>query len=513
MHLLDTKSGPHWQRVGVRNHHGINVPVFSLRTEDSCGIGEYLDLIPLINWCAELGFDVMQLLPINDSGNDSSPYSILSACALNPLYLSLWRLPLVEEYGLNDLLRPLQKLNEEKFVHYEQVREGKYQFLKTYYETVGNRVKDSLDYLNFLSQNEEWLYQYALFKAVKWQKNWQSWKEWDPIEIDQYTEEVDFHIFLQYLSFSQMSQVKSTAEEKGIFLKGDLPILINFESADAYFNQELFNLNLSAGAPPDMYAETGQNWGFPLYNWQKIAEQQYSWWKRRVQVAEKFYHIYRLDHIVGFYRIWGIPFGKKAIEGHFVPSDERVWVEHGSNIMRMLLDSTSMLPIGEDLGTIPPEVRENMKMLGISGTKVMRWERFWNEDKRFVPFNEYPIASMTCVSTHDTETLKEWWQEKKEDAKTFAKFMGISYQKDLPFEDQLKIIKASHHTKSLFHVNLLQEYLALVPGLTYEDVKEERINTPSVVSEKNWSYRYKPYLSEIIANNELRKIMQYVRSS
>lgn len=511
MHLLDSPAGKQWQRVGVKHHHGINVPLFSLKSENSCGIGEFLDLIPLITWCQENHLDVIQLLPINDIGDSTSPYSLLSAFALNPDFISLWGLPLIGEYGLNDLLLSLQALNGEERIDYAKVRAGKDLFLRTYYGAVGDRIKNSLDYLNFLSKNEEWLFPYALFKSAKIKHHYQSFKEWGTINPDELQDEVEYHIFLQYLCFSQMSRVKKEAENHGIFLKGDIPILITVESADVFFNPELFDLTLHAGAPPDLYAKQGQNWGFPLYNWEKIAEKDYAWWKLRLKVAENFYHLYRLDHVVGFYRIWGIPNGRKATEGFFVPGNRDVWVEQGHKILKMLLDASDMLPIGEDLGTIPPEVRRDLKELGISGTKVMRWERYWDQDKRFIPFDEYSQVSMTTVTTHDMETLKQWWKEKPDEAKEFARFMGFSYEENLMDEQHLEILKASHHTKSLFHINLLQEYLSLVPNMTYESLESERINNPAKVTDKNWTYRFKPYLNEILASEELRKVIQMVR--
>ncbi|HEY4832128.1 MAG TPA: 4-alpha-glucanotransferase, partial [Waddliaceae bacterium] len=348
--------------------------------------------------------------------------------------------------------------------------------------------------------------------------NWQSWTEWPaewrnlPTEafykiFEGFESEVSYHLFLQYLCFKQFKEMKVEATDHGIFLKGDIPILISKESADVWGEGALFQTEYSAGAPPDMYNSEGQNWGFPLYNWDEMEKRGYSWWKKRLEVASHHYDIYRIDHIVGFYRIWRTPQNSSARYGSFVPTEQWKWLVQGEKIMRQMLSFSHLLPIGEDLGTVPPEVRQNLRSLGICGTKVMRWERMWNEDKQFIKYADYDPLSMTTVSTHDSETQKQWWLNQPDEAKEFAKFKGWDYTPILSDDKHFQILRDSHHTASLFHINLLQEYLAQIPDMTSKLLEEERINVPGVVSNKNWSYRFLPSVEEIVASPELRSLI------
>ncbi len=518
--LLHTPAGRHWRTIGTRPHHGINLPLFSLRTQESCGIGEFPDLLPLLPWCKEIGFDTIQLLPINDGGPETSPYCALSASALNPLHLGLSRLPALDQVpDAASFLKKLRPLNESQRLDYPSLHALREAFLIYYCKHVGSHLTATQEYLQFLSRYP-WLQSYALFKAIKQERQWQPWNEWPqelskgyfPDLLPRYRAAVQYHSLIQFLCFKQMQEVRKRAEELGIFLKGDIPILINRESADVWDNRSQFLLPYEAGAPPDMYAKEGQKWGFPLYNWKEMERSHYGWWKMRLEAASRLYHLYRLDHIVGFFRIWAIPHDRSAIEGSYIPADKAVWIAHGESIMRMMLQSCPMLPIGEDLGTVPPEVRQCLKSLGICGTKVLRWERNWDGDKSFIPYDKYPVASMTTVSTHDSQTLKLWWRDEKEEAADFAKFKNWEYAPELTVEQQRAILRDSHHTASLFHINLLNEYLALIPGMSWAKPEEERINIPGVVLETNWTYRFRPSVEEIVGSESLRSEMKRIVS-
>lgn len=525
--LLHSPAARQWQKIGIRQHHGVNIPLFSLHSESSCGIGEYPDLIPLVKWCHETGFDVIQLLPLNDTGVNPSPYSSISAFALNPIHLGLAKLPNLEQYPeLLALLPAMQARNSLQRVDYLSVGTSKDDFLRKYYQTIltttPHFISGSTDFKFFVQQND-WLYPFALFKALKIHYNWASWTHWEPVLqniskelyqqlLSQYSDEISYHIFVQYFCFQQMKDVKYEAEKFGVFIKGDIPILIDRESADVWFNRSLFHMEYSAGSPPDMYSDEGQNWGSPIYNWSEIEKENYSWWKKRLAVADEIYHLYRIDHIVGFYRIWAIPAGSPGRDGMFIPQDARTWIALGERMMREMLVHCMLLPIGEDLGAVPSEVRDNLRSLGICGTKVVRWERMWNEDRRFIPFNLYPVDSMTTVSTHDSEPLQLWWKNNPEEAGDFSRFMNWTYTPDLTLAHHEELMSNSHKTGSLFHINLLQEYLVLVPGMTWPNPEDERVNVPGIVSDRNWSYRFKPSVEEIISSPSLCKIMRNMAS-
>ena len=260
-----------------------------------------------------------------------------------------------------------------------------------------------------------------------------------------------------------------------------------------------------------MYSKEGQNWGFPIYDWKALERQDDFWWRQRLAIAGEFYDIYRVDHIVGLFRIWAVPEGKTAVEGSFIPQDPATWIAHGRRILQMMLNSSAMLPIGEDLGTIPPEVRVCLRELGICGTKVMRWERAWHEDGHFLPINSYPAASMTTVSTHDSETLTLWWNHQTAEANLFAQQKRWNYAVPLPQQYLFEILRDSHYSSSLFHINLLNEYLALFPELVWPNPKMERINVPGTISNTNWSYRIRPSIEEIVQHRDLATLMSRVK--
>lgn len=498
----------HWEKIGYRHHHGIALSLGSLRQGPNSAIGEFLDLIPLIQWCTTTGFDVIQLLPINDSGHDPSPYSAHTAMGLHPIYLSLWALPYLELFDslrleAETLLQPLVGNR----VQYQAVLDTKMQFLQRYAKKAFSHISKWPSFTKF--RDEAWVQEYAEYQVLKEKNDEKAWWDWQKQEIAPSDQPlIDFHILVQFLCFEQMAKVKACADTEGVFLKGDIPILINRDSADVWKHPELFNLDFAAGAPPDMYSSEGQNWGFPLYNWPQHELEGFSFWNKRLQLAEKLYHIYRLDHIVGFFKIWAIPLGKSAKEGFFIPEDPALWIPQGKKILENILQNCSMLPIGEDLGAVPPEVRTCLKELGIPGTKVMRWERRWDSDRQFIDPKTYEPLSMTTVSTHDSETLGQWWEKYPDESALYAGQMGLSDSQTLDKDKRKSILMAAHTSQSLFHINLLQEYLALFDELSWKNHNEDRINIPGLVLDENWTYRFRPSLDTITHHKGLSELLK-----
>lgn len=517
--LFATPAGPQWKEIGVRHHHGICLPLFSLHSEQSCGIGEYLDLIPLIPWCKEVGLDVIQLLPFNDTGLDTSPYNSISAFALNPIHITLSALPGVEKVPeYKEKLGKIRYWTQTSHVKHHIVREMKNIFLREYAALMFDTISKTDDYRAFLNEHRAWVESYALFKSLKDTQSWRSWEDWpntlkSPSEASYQTlllehgSTCDFHTLLQYFCFRQFEKVKQVANEHRLYLKGDLPILISRDSADVWRNRQYFLIRMSAGAPPDMYSKEGQHWGFPLYEWESLEKNGYNWWKERLRIAAKLFHLYRIDHVVGFFRIWAIENGKSAKEGIFLPSKESEWIPHGKKIMEMMLRSSPLLPIGEDLGLVPTEVKQCLYNLGICGTKMMRWERRWETDGGFIPPSEYEPMTMSTVSTHDSDTLQLWWRHFPREAKLFSEFKGWNYQPFLSLQHQQEILRDSHHSNSLFHINLFQEYLALFPELVANNPNQERINIPGKILDINWTYRFKPSIEQILRHVPLKHVM------
>jgi 4-alpha-glucanotransferase len=506
-YLEKTKTAPHWKRTGIRPHHGICLPLFSLRTKKSCGIGDFGDLLPLIDWCKDVGFDCIQLLPLNDTAEDPSPYNALSSCALDPIYLNLRDLP--NAHALLPELSRFAPFNDLARLPHFEVRHQKMQWLYRYFEETFSDVKTSIEYQAFLNDNP-WLHAYSLFKACKDEFGGKHWKEW-PAEkqsLERCTanpQSIDFHCFLQFHAFRQMENVKRHAESKGILMKGDIPILLSPDSADVWANPSLFNMKLVAGAPPDYYNHLGQKWGFPLFRWDEMKKSHFEWWKERLRVAGRLFHIYRIDHVVGFFRIWAIRLEDKADQGQYLPKDPHEWEPQGREILEMMINASSLLPMAEDLGNIPDIVYQTLHELGICSTKVIRWCRHWESDGRFIPLQEYDPISLTTVSTSDSEPLQLWWKTQPAEAAKFAEYKHWSYKPALASWQQKEILYDSHHSPSLFHINLLQEYLALFPNLVSSNPEDERINVPGTLLPTNWTYRFKPALEEIASHEGLAK--------
>lgn len=502
---------PHWNKVGIDNHHGVVLPISALRSRRSAGIGDFQDLSTFIRWLATTGFDMVQLLPINDSGEESSPYSALSSKALNPTLISLDFIP-------HEELTNLKALNDLPKVSFLEVTREKLKILKKYIRQHPERLKEAR-FNDFCEKEKSWLKPYALYRALKHYFEEKPWWEW-PASCRTYPPKLDvvlkasieplelFFSWLQCVAFAQMEQVRQEADHLNVQLIGDIPILINKDSADLWSSPELFNLEVAAGAPADMYSKDGQYWGFPTFNWQQHERTNFQWWRERLELTDRFFHLYRIDHVIGFFRIWTIPVGKKATDGYFVPKDERLWYDQGKKILSMMLETTEMLPIAEDLGVVPPCTRECLFDLAIPGLKVIRWEKNWEGDKQFIYPKLYSPESCTTVSTHDSETLAQWWDAHAAEAKNLCTTLGLVFKER--FDDELRkgILSVSHHSGSLFHVNLLQEYLAFFPELSWRDGSMDRINIPGTILPSNWAFRIKPTLEELTEHLGLQALMK-----
>ena len=294
---------------------GVAVPLFSLRTEDDFGIGEYADLPKLGDWCAANGLKIIQILPINDTTahydwHDSYPYNAISAFALNPVYLNLERLNAFPSMSFpresieGKTFKKMRKnLNQKDFVDYPKVLKTKWKYFQIAFEQQWDALKDSADFQQFVRENEDWLPDYVQYCAER---------DGNGTEI---------HLFLQYHCDKQLREAVKTLHEKGLLLKGDIPIGVNPSGVDVKSHPDLFNLDVQVGAPPDDFAAEGQNWGFPSYNWEAMAKDGYAWWQRRLQVMARYFDAYRIDHILGFFRIWEIPkTAKSGLQGHFNPT-------------------------------------------------------------------------------------------------------------------------------------------------------------------------------------------------
>ncbi len=482
--FLHRHASPVFDAPGFRGA-GTAVPVFALRGADDFGIGEFLDLKGLVDWAAATGQKIIQLLPINDTTirgdwTDSYPYTSCSSFALHPQFINLPAAGLRRSAGYKALQAELNALPQ---IDYARVNSEKNALLHKLFAQKGAAVQESSDYKEFCERNKFWLKPYAVFCALRDSFGTADFSKWG--DYARYSEkkasayrkahlsEVDYHCYVQYLADSQMKEACAYARAKGIYFKGDLPIGVGRFSAEAWMYPKLFNMDSQCGAPPDAFAADGQNWGFPTYNWDEMARDDYAWWKARLRKMAEYFDAFRIDHILGFFRIWEIPVPEKSgLLGHFSPAlpysgeylrsrglpleglfveDPRkkdcwhpriavqfsesyqhlnegqkwsfnelyddffyhrhnaFWKECAMKKLPSLLGATGMLACGEDLGMIPACVPEVMSSLRILSLEIQRMPK--DPSQTFARPSEYPYLSICTTSTHDMSPLRGWWHE------------------------------------------------------------------------------------------------------
>ncbi|MBU3827460.1 MAG: 4-alpha-glucanotransferase [Candidatus Anaerobiospirillum merdipullorum] len=318
---------------------GTAVPVFSLRSRGSCGVGDFGDLKLLLQWAAQCQQKIIQILPINDTTmtgtwKDSYPYNAISIYAFHPMYLDLRALPpLEDEKARADFERKRQELNALAQVDYEAVNTLKRDYLRKLYAQIGTATLASSAFKDFFEANQNWLLPYAVFSYLRDQygtADFSTWPEhsFDKVQLQALStpnsrayREIAFYYFLQFELHCQLLDVSRLARSLGIALKGDIPIGVSRTSVEAWVEPYYFNLNGQTGAPPDPFAANGQNWGFPTYNWDVMKQDGYAWWRKRFTNMARYFSAYRIDHILGFFRIWQIPLhAVHGLLGHFEPA-------------------------------------------------------------------------------------------------------------------------------------------------------------------------------------------------
>ena len=340
--MKNTKTVELKNRISPERTTGISIPLGALCTKKNTVIGEYTVLPELAKFCKKAGIGLIQLLPVNDTGTQSSPYSGLSAFALHPIYIDLTALPEFEALYAED--KKFKKdydafvkdnpYDGKKRYNYSAILNKKDELLRALYQTTDiAKTEKPSDELTKWIKNNPWIVNYAVYKNLKFKYMQASWKEWkkedqNPGEKDiekRWTDSKNqkenlFYAWTQMRANQQFKTACDAVKKAGIIIKGDMPILMNEDSCDAWALPGIFNQNLRAGSPVDNENPSGQNWGFPTYNWKYLKEHDYSWWKDRLKNAEQYYGAYRLDHILGFFRIWAIPTrDTTAILGHTDP--------------------------------------------------------------------------------------------------------------------------------------------------------------------------------------------------
>ncbi|MGL4992793.1 MAG: 4-alpha-glucanotransferase [Bacteroidales bacterium] len=313
-------------------YSGTAIPLFSLRSKSSFGIGDFGDLYKFVDWSAQTGQRVIQLLPINDTTMthtwvDSYPYNANSIYALHPAYIDLTQLPQLNDRYLSvELFNRGSELNQLSQVDYEGATELKWDYLRKLFNQEGKSILESDNFKEFFDTNREWLVPYAVFSSLRERYKTPDFRQWEEDSVYQQSridllsspshenfQEVALHFYIQYNLHLQLLRVRHYAHTKGVILKGDIPIGISPNSVEAWCEPHLFNMNTQAGAPPDAFSVDGQNWGFPTYNWDEMSKDNLLWWRRRFQKMSDYFDAYRIDHLLGFFRIWEIP--KHSVQG------------------------------------------------------------------------------------------------------------------------------------------------------------------------------------------------------
>ena len=506
-----------FDRPGFRGA-GTAIPVFSLRTESDFGIGEFKDLRPLVDWAAATGQCIIQLLPVNDTTRkgewkDSYPYSPISSFALHPLYINLQALGIRETVAFKKEQAELNALEE---LDYPRVFQAKMKYMRKAFKTRGARDMDTPGFKKFVLENEYWLEEDAQFCARR-----------DSLEPEYYR-------WMQWHLDKQFAAEVKYARGRGVSLKGDLPIGVSSDSAEAYWHPELFNLDSTAGAPPDYFSKDGQNWGFPTYNWEEMAKDDFAWWKARLRKMSQYFDAFRIDHILGFFRIWEIPAGiRSGLAGHFNPAlpyspeeiynmhlpidglfhedprhpgmyqplinpasqnlpqwqqerfgalyndfvyhrHDEFWRRNAERKLPELLGATGMLACGEDLGMVPdcvPGVMDHERILSLR-MRGMENEGPWKQ------------LSVCATSSHDMETLR----------------MQCNHDPE-PWEvrNMLWEFLASPSMLAIFP---LQDWVALDKRFRRGDRNVERINYPAD-SDNHWKFRIHFNLQDLMQESEL----------
>ena len=319
---------------------GTLVPVFSLRTRKSAGIGDFGDLKTMIDFVASTGQKVLQLLPVNDTTithtwTDSYPYSCISVFAIHPQYANLHALPeLKDAKARAEAEKTCAELNALDKIDYEKVNDFKINYLRQIFNQEGEKMMKTAEYKAFFQDTKQWLVPYAQYSYLR-DKNgtadfnqWPDHQVWDEAERKALTDpktaaykNVAFFYFVQFVLDRQMQEAHEYAKAKGVILKGDIPIGVNRNGCDVWMEPKYFNLNGQAGAPPDDFSANGQNWGFPTYNWFEMLKDGCQWWNRRFQNMARYFDAYRIDHVLGFFRIWEIPVSSvHGLLGQFAPA-------------------------------------------------------------------------------------------------------------------------------------------------------------------------------------------------
>ena len=546
---------------------GILAPLFGLRSENDLGIGDVSVLREFIDWAAEIGFKLVQLLPINEMGGDNSPYNAISAIAIEPTTLHLAP-GSPEDLTRDDYEAALTDVDLTKLRHgavkYAAVKKVKRRLLERAFANFSAHAAEDRQskFRKFCGQESAWLNDYAFFRALM-EENGESeaWDKWaaehqhidsartwlerqSPEKRKQFHDREHFFQYVQWIANEQWSAIKSYAERRGVALMGDIPFGVNHYSADVFARPGEFAPDWCGGAPPESHFKDdqftqkwGQNWGIPLFHWEIMRRRNFDWWRQRVRSIRRSFHLFRIDHVLGFYRIYAFPWRPKQNKKflpldwnqmlertggrapHFHPRDDsnpddcEANRREGEEYLRAVLEeSGDTRVIGEDLGTVPDYVRPSLRSLGVAGFKIPQWEFYHG---RVTPGEEYERLSVATYATHDHKPMRALWEEafehptstsdqarvELEKIATFTGFPRTNEQIDFERHFYPAMMEALFKSESWFAIVMITDLLA----------RKYRFNIPGTAASSNWVRRMQRSISQLCSSPKERKRMRLIR--
>jgi 4-alpha-glucanotransferase len=498
----------------TRRRSGLLLPLFSFPSTASWGIGEIADIGRFARWLSAAGQRVLQLLPLNEmASGQQSPYSAMSAMAIDPIFISVLDVEEFAAIGGEDALSPgdrseLARVRAAPRVDHRRVRRLKQAALSAafgrFLEAEWQRDTERARALTrFAAEQAWWIEDYGLFRAIHAREDERPWHEWpaalqrrEPPAIDaarrELKREVLFYQYLQWIAAAQWADARRRAGRVALF--GDLPFMVDADSADVWARQHQFRFDVSVGVPPDAFSATGQDWGVPMYDWPAMAADDFRWLRERARRSADLFDGYRIDHLVGFYRTYGRP--KDGSPAFFSPPDEPAQIAHGERLLSLFRDAGAEI-VAEDLGTVPDAVRASLARLGIPGFRVQRWEREWHWDGQ--PFRDpadYPPRSVATSGTHDTDPLACWWssidEHERRQVAVLPTIQRLADGADLPHMPYDSLVR-DVLLESLFASGSDLVLLPMPDVFGWRD----RINTPATIDDANWTYRL-PWLVDTL---------------
>ncbi|MES2996165.1 MAG: 4-alpha-glucanotransferase [Verrucomicrobiota bacterium] len=540
---------------------GILLPAFSPRRTGDLGIGDTKALREWIDWAAEHKVSFLQLLPINEQGVEESPYCAISSTALDPIYLTLdpEETPWLTEFHIARARQRAAHALQAAAVDYPLVRKTKRELLELAWSNFSNNdLGHAEEFAAFRETEKSWLDDYCLFRFLMVlhgeSLSWDKWpahcqtpegaraliakqRNLDAESID-YT--LGFFAFVQWLCFRQWRAVREHADKMGVKLMGDIPIGVNWHSSDVFFNRADFELDWCGGTPPEGSGDShpflhqwGQNWGIPLYQWDRMRESGFAWWRQRVARITEIFRMFRIDHILGFYRIYAFPWQQARNHEFIGLSHDQAAERTGGRLPRwfyrpddtaenkaenrddgdvrlrgVLAGSGDAEIIAEDLGWVPEYVRPHLADLGIASYRIPHWD--CTEHGHPVPGNVFPENTFACYSTHDHDPICAIWrnclraieQRESHDAhnalRVIAEFAGIPVTGEWPpFTEgiRLRLVKALFAANSRYACLMVTELFGL----------DNRINEPGT-SADNWTFRLPWTVEQIRTDGRLKEI-------